>query len=322
MRNPLSGTIFHGESAVVSETFRIANIERLRVLAVFGIVWFHTEGTVGRSIGYAGLPIFIMIFSALVAHKPEPEDFVPFAMKKARRLLMPWLFWSIVYIVCKVLKQSLSGADISDTLGGFSIFVGARIHLWYLPFAFVCGLVVHLVHRQTMRISSAVTILAGAIAGILGLFACSVAMSLTDLPAPVPQWLFGLPGVALGFAVGRACALLDRRLQKEFCFGIVLAVEGMCLLLFYLGYGHMVVPYGIAMVLVCVAFLSRQRSNAQLLKFSSLAYGIYLVHPLVDSVLQTAGVVSGDPLIVTMIVFLISSAAILVIQKTPLRQFV
>jgi len=322
MRNPLSSIIFEGESAVVSQTFRIANIERLRILAIFGIIWFHTEGAVGRSIGYAGLPIFIMIFCALAAQKSKPDDFVPFARKKARRLLIPWLFWSIVYIVCKALKQSLSGADISETFGEFSIFVGAKIHLWYLPFAFVCGLVINLLHRQTMRISSAVTILAAAIVGVLGLFCCSVTMSLTDLPVPVPQWLFGLPGIALGFAVGRAGSSLKRGLQKKFCLGIVLAVEGMCLLLFCLGYGHMVVPYGIAMVLVCAAFLSTQRSNVQLLKFSSLAYGIYLVHPLVDSVLQTAGIVSDNPLIMAMMIFVVSSITILVMQKTPLRPFV
>jgi len=96
----------------------------------------------------------------------------------------------------------------------------------------------------------------------------------------------------------------------------------MCLLLFCLGYGHMVLPYGIAMVLVCAAFMSTGRSDIQLLKFSSLVYGIYLVHPLIDSALQATGMVSGNPLIVAMIVFLISSATILVIQKTPLRQFV
>ncbi|MFH1718755.1 MAG: hypothetical protein ABIF19_15475, partial [Planctomycetota bacterium] len=58
-------SIFEAESAVASQKFRIANVERLRILAIFGIIWFHTEGAFGRSVGYAGLPVFIMIFCAL-----------------------------------------------------------------------------------------------------------------------------------------------------------------------------------------------------------------------------------------------------------------
>ncbi|MFH1717572.1 MAG: acyltransferase, partial [Planctomycetota bacterium] len=304
------------------QKFRIANVERLRILAIFGIIWFHTEGAFGRSVGYAGLPVFIMIFCALSSRKSIPDDFASFARKKARRLLKPWLFWSIVYVVCKVLKQSLFDADVSESFAGFSILVGPRIHLWYLPFAFACGLVVNLLHRRAMRVSSAVTVLVATIVGVLCVFFCSLTMSSTKLPVPVPQWLFGLPGIPLGFAVGRVCYSLKGGLQKKFCFGIILAVEGVCLLLFRLGYTYLVVQYAIAIVLVCIAFMSTGRSGAQLLKFSSLAYGIYLVHPLVGSVLYAAGIRAVDPLLMVFVIFLISSATTLILQKTPLRQFV
>ena len=315
-------SMFEAGSAADSNKFMIANVERLRILAILGIIWFHTEGAFGRSIGYAGLPVFIMIFCALSSRKSSPDDFVPFAKKKARRLLKPWLFWSIVYAVCIVLKRLIFGESISVHIAGFSILVGPRSHLWYLPFSFVCGLIVNLVHRRTARLSSTVTIPLSIAAGILCLFFCSLTMSSIRLPVPIPQWLFGLPGIPLGFAVGRVSFSLQGRLRRKYCLAIVLAVEGVCLLLFCLGYIYLVIPYSIAIVLVCVAFMSSRYSDAQLLKFSSLVYGIYLVHPLVGSLLYTAGIGALNPILMVCVVFLISSVTILILRKTPLRQFV
>lgn len=321
-KKSLFGSMLEIDSAVELQNFRIANIERLRILAIFGIVWFHTEGALRWSVGYAGLPVFLMIFCALSVRKSNPDDFVFFAKKKARRLLKPWLFWSIVYVFFKVLKQLLFTGSLSESIASFNIFVGPRTHLWYLPFAFVCGLIVNLLHHYTVRVSSIVTVLFSSVAGVLGLFLCSVTMTSIQLPKPVPQWLFGLPGIPLGFAVGQISFSLQGRLRKQFCLAIVLAVESVCLLLFCLGYTFLIIPYGIAIVLVCIAFLDRTRSETQLLKFSSLAYGIYLVHPLVGSVLYAIGIWSFNPMLMACVIFLVSSATILIIQKTPLRQFV
>lgn len=317
-----SDSMLEIESPVELQNFRIANIERLRILAIFGIIWFHTGGTLGRSVGYAGLPVFIMIFCALAVRKPMPDEFMFFAKKKARRLLKPWLFWSILYIVFKILKQLLLGGSLSESFASFNFFVGPRTHLWYLPFAFVCGLIVNLLHHYTVRVSSIITVLLSSVISILCLFLCSVVMSSTHLPVPVPQWLFGLPGMPLGFAIGQIAFSLQGRLRKELCLAIVLATESVCLLLFCLGYTFLIVPYGIAVVLVCIALLSRGRSEARLLKFSSLAYGIYLVHPLVGSVLYVIGIWSFNPMLMVCVIFLVSSATILIMQKTPLRQFV
>ena len=315
-------SVIETESVTNSKKIRIANVERLRILAIFGIIWFHMEGVWGRSIGYAGLPVFIMIFCALSSRKSRPDDFTSFAKKKAKRLLIPWLFWSIVYAVCMLLKQLLFGEHLSVSISISSFFIGPKIHLWYLPFSFVCGLIVNLVHRHTMRMSLTVTVLLSSVIGILCLFFCSMIMSSIQFSVPVPQWLFGLPGIPLGFAVGRVSFALQGRLQKMFCLAIVLAVEGVCLLLFCLGYIEIIVPYSIAIVLVFVALMSKAQSDAQLLKFSSLSYGIYLIHPLVVSVLKAAGMMIVNPMLMVCIIFLISSAMIMIMQKTPLKQFV
>ena len=52
----------------------IANVEGLRILAGFGIVWFHTENALGKSIGYAGLPVFLIIFCALTVSRQRCNE--------------------------------------------------------------------------------------------------------------------------------------------------------------------------------------------------------------------------------------------------------
>jgi len=325
----LSRPMSEGEPAVAPEQYRIASIERLRILAILGIVWFHTENATGRSVGYAGLPAFVMIFCALSARKSRPEDIGPFAKKKAKRLLMPWLFWGVVYAGCKLLKQSLYGLDLSESFTAQMFLAGPKIHLWYLPFAFAAGLIVNLLHRCTRHISSPVTILSGILVGGLLLFFCSMITPSITAPSiqwhfPVPQWIFALPAVPLGFCVGRVfCSFRNQvRMQRLFYLGIVLVVEAVCLLLLCLGSRYLVIPYGIAVVLVCAAFLGKTRCSAPLRKFASLAYGIYLIHPLVASMLRVAGMETMNPLATLAILFLVSSVVTLILQETPLRRFV
>ena len=126
-----------------SRQWRIANIERLRILAAFGIVWFHTEDALWRSVGYAGLPIFLMVFCSLIALKQKPDDISYFTMKRAGRLLKPWLFWSIVYLCFKIFKRALYGEDVFGFFTGHMFISGTSIHLWYLPYAFLVALFIN-----------------------------------------------------------------------------------------------------------------------------------------------------------------------------------
>lgn len=81
---------------------RIGHIDTLRIIAAVGIVWFHTEGAPYRQIGYAGLPIFLLIFFSLITRRSYAETATHFLRRRYERLLKPWLFWSAVYGACRL----------------------------------------------------------------------------------------------------------------------------------------------------------------------------------------------------------------------------
>lgn len=307
---------------MASTQHRIANIERLRIVAAFGIVWFHTEGAVGRSIGLAGLPIFLLIFCALISLKTKLEDIVPFSRRRARRLLKPWLFWSIIYLGTKLLKLLLYNMHFTDTFAFYMLFTGPSIHLWYLPYAFVAALVLNLLHRCTIRISYMVTILFATVIGSVLLFACSVTISSVQIPFPLLQCVFGLPVIPLGFAIGLVYSSQHGRIKQMSYFGIIVATGIVCLLLTYVDYSHLVIPYGIAIVLVCTVFLWEGKLHPLTQKYASLSYGIYLVHPLIGSILNRFVIANTNPWFMMIVVFLVSSLVTLILQKTRLGQFI
>ncbi|MEJ2704092.1 MAG: acyltransferase [Sedimentisphaerales bacterium] len=316
-------------SAALARHARIASVERLRILAIFGIVWFHSENASGRSIGYAGLPIFLMLFYALSVRKSKPEDFFVFAKKKARRLLKPWIFWVVVYTVCMVAKQMMEGASVSKVFSNFIILAGPRIHLWYMPFAFLSGLLVNSLQRTTQRVSPRVLVLGGALAGGFLLFCCSTATTFITMMAvkwntPSPQWIFALPAIPLGFSIGRVYSSFGGQVRRQrlLYLCIVVAVEVVCVTMLCFHYVQLIIPYGIAIVFVCVAFLGKARCSETLLKLSSVTFGIYLIHPLIGSIFDFSGLCTAYPFVTITTIFIVSALIIMVLQKTPLKQFV
>jgi peptidoglycan/LPS O-acetylase OafA/YrhL len=298
------------------------SIDRLRVLAAFGIVWFHTENAKGVSIGYAGLPMFIMIFCALCSRQIIPEAVLPYSNRKARRLLMPWLFWSAVFLGVNFLKVVIQNREFSATFKWHMLITGPSIHLWFLPYAFAAALIVNMLQRWANHIRSNLDILLSVICGIILLFGCSVLLQLIQVPVPFCQWIFGLPAIILGFCIGRVYAKIPKQAQWMFYCLIACNTGIICLLLIYFDYSHLAVPYGIATVLLCAAFLWKGGVDTISQKCALLTYGIYLIHPLVGSVLHYGGARKADPWLMMVVVFLLSFVVTWAIKQTPLKQFV
>jgi len=118
------------------------NVDRLRILATFGIVWFHTVGIPGRHVAYAGLAIFIMLSFAYVTLRSPMATSAAILSERFKRLLLPWAFWWLIYLAAKMGKSVLSNTPFSADIDLGWILAGPSIHLWYLPFAFVMTMIV------------------------------------------------------------------------------------------------------------------------------------------------------------------------------------
>lgn len=298
------------------------NIELLRVVAAFGIIWFHTEAAYGRRFGYVGLPLFLLIFISLSVARRRVHVFKDFLVKRIRRLLIPWLFWSVIFSGLKLVNTIRLGQLSLDHIDARYLLIGSHIHLWYLPFAFMLSMIVYILNQAMRKLHNYVVISVSIIVGGLLLFICSCVMSKLELPAPFAQWIFGLPALPLGFSIGRACSLSDSRLKHLFLIVTVIVSLIVCLLLRTLGYQYLIIQYSIAIVLICGGYLYPSNRSQLILRMGSLTYGIYLIHPLVDVLLRKLSVLEYHFWFEITLTFVISLAATAVIKRTVLKQFV
>jgi len=266
--------------------------------------------------------MFIIIFCALCSRKMCPETVTTLAVSKARRLLVPWLFWSIIFFGVDLLKMEIQNREFSKTFKGYMLITGPSTHLWFLPYAFVAALILNLLQRRVNHIRSSIDILFSGICGIILISGCSVLLQSTQIPTPFRQWVFGLPAVMLGFCIGRVYAKISRRTQWIFYCLIACNVVIICLLLTYLGYGRLSVPYGIATALVCAGFIWEGKTDPISQKCALLTYGIYLMHPLIGYVLRYGVVYEANPWLIMVAVFLLSCVVTWVFKQTPLKRFV
>ena len=215
-------------SGVGSRQPRIANIERLRIVSAFCVASFHTHDWFPRSIGVVGFIILLLSFCAFVVDKPEPYGIAKVARRKSRRLLKPWLFWSIVYGGLGLAKMVYENVSFSDVFSPTMLLTGTRIHLWFLPFAFVAALVLTLIHRRIVDIPDSFTITTAISIGALCIFGCSIIQSRLQPPTPLAQWTLGLPVVPIGFAIGRIKILQRTEDRKKYFIFIILSILTAC----------------------------------------------------------------------------------------------
>jgi peptidoglycan/LPS O-acetylase OafA/YrhL len=318
--------------AVISRKPRIANIERLRFLSAFGVAAFHTHLWFPRSLGLAGFVILLLIFCAFVVNKPEPYDLATVAARKARRLLKPWLFWSIIYAALALAKMVYQHLSFSDVFSPTMLLTGTRIHLWFLPFAFVAAIVLTLIHRKVASVPESLKIATAIAIGALCVFGCSVIQSRLQPPTPLAQWTLGLPAIPLGFAVGRIQILQRKEDRKKYSVLTILATMAAfvaCVMLALFSHGtwfdygtKLAARHFVSVVLVFCAFHWRGKLDSVSASLASLSYGVYLIHPLVVVPFHQSGIAEQHPLVLLFFVLSISLLITLILQKTPLKRFV
>lgn len=317
---------------VVSRQSRIANIERLRFLSAFAVASFHVHDWFPRSIGVVGFIILLLSFCAFVVNKPEPYGIEKVVRRKARRLLKPWLFWSVVYGGLGLLKVIYKGVPFSEIFSPITLLTGPYMHLWFLPFAFFAALFLAAIHQKIMDFPDSFTIKTAISIGALCVFGSSIVQSRLHLPTPLAQWTLGLPAIPLGFAIGRIKIIQRIEERKRYFMLIILSTMAACLacMVFarisqgtWFDYStKFAIRYFASFVIFCSALHWRGRLDPISTNLASLSYGIYLVHPLVVVPFYQFGIAVQHPLLLLFLVLSVSSLITFILRKTPLKQFV
>jgi len=249
---------------------RRQDIELLRIVSAFGIVWFHSQAP-GGAVAYAGLVVFLVL-STYLSHRTGDAPTLASIGYRARRLLVPWLIWFLAYGAMNVAR----GDAFLDTREGWvaGLMSGTSIHLWYLPFVFLCLNGVDLLDAHVGP---------RAAAWIFGLSALALTAAgpiwrptTLAMAYPVLQWADGLAPLAVGIFLQNSPALSrsSRRVLLLAIIGSALAVSR---------FNTIGVSYALGFA-ACAAIASGRAARwtwRGLQPVADLTFGIYLCHVLV-----------------------------------------
>jgi hypothetical protein len=307
--------------SVAAKAVRLANVERLRVLAMLEIVRYHDHNDRLFLVGGLGLPTFLLLtnlFNCTLTHKRGPERFMA---DKRERLVVPWIFWSLFYGAFLVIGAYRHHEPLSEVFSWNMILAGTSSHLWFVPFAFASAGAVAGAQHLTRNLPDRAT---GNIAMVIG---AVVLIGLGLLPekeyiAPVPQWLLSTPSAFLGFAMGRLVLADGPQLRWQTALPIALGALAMAVFCGLFFPNFLMQRYSTSILLVLAALLIHGKPERVSTFLSPLLFGIYLAHHFIaDRVLSHVPGVAGMPWLF-LVDFVIIIFVVRALKETPLKRFI
>ncbi len=281
----------------------------LRVAAVLGIVWFHADPGNWRWLAYSGLPIFLLMSTFLAANSASGRGFREHLGKRARRLLLPWAFWSLLYALWTAQHALRHGTPVLGALPSCWLVAGGAGHLWYFPFIFAAQTALFpLINRHGFSHPSRQASLALLIGTAL-FFLLPFCAEQYAPPQPVPQWFFSIPVLFAGYAL--ACAMhetsprarLTSALATVVLYGVLAGgVRWACC---GVAPGD-ALANAVGVLLVTIALFAPLAAPRPIRLASDLSMGIYVLHPFCLGQLER---ITGLPVCARVLAaFLISAA--------------
>ena len=261
--------------------FHRASIEILRILACFGIVWFHAHAPFAE-VGYAGLPVFVAISVALTMQSKSSAHPLASIRNRARRLLWPWILCSLIYGIWRIFGNVRAGREIFATFDYWMLITGTVIHLWYLPFIFLisCIIIIYKPNLCFGQLNSIASVLAAA-----GIIFCSWMESQDLLRTPFNCWLFCVPAIFIGLALPLTNDLGQQTRQLLLLLTCVLPA---CLFVSISDYKNMAIPYSVGTIALAIAWVIPFAASAKLKRIAGMTFDVYLMHIMFLSLLMTS----------------------------------
>ena len=315
---------------VRTPTPRLANVERLRLIAMFEIVAFHVsaalsvDGEGGRLpvVAGLGLPTFLLLnnaFNCTLAERMGPRAFM---RVKVSRLVLPWLVWSGVYAASLVLERLRHGEPLTEGWSPWMIVGGTYDHLWFVPFALFGGVLIAWLQASTRNGSPAKVVLGALGAGLALAVGCALILATEAIEWPALQWLFALPSPLLGFGIGRAVLAKDERLLQRVALIVTPLAVAVALVTLVEPQLEMLRRYLLSLAVVSAAFIWPGKSDRFSQRLTPLLFGVYLLHPLLVRIYQAIHPPELPLVLLTTVVFAAAAAGVLLIGRTRFRRLV
>jgi surface polysaccharide O-acyltransferase-like enzyme len=260
-------------------------LDALRILASVAVVRNHMRADFLFGVGF-GLPLVLVIMFGLVVSSSKRESDGRFLRRKASYLLVPWLRWSLIYLVILAAADQVRGVPAWNRLEPAMMFYGGEKSLWFLPFAAAAMIPLKSLQRVAERwtpLRASVT--AGALAVLAtNAVAWALAHPLPDMP--VRAWLRVSPAIFWGLAVGQSVRSPTARERGRMLAALtLLAVASSVLSPLSGGIEDLPRRFAVAVPLACLGFGWTPRVPSFVRRLSTATFGVYLVHPLIGKLL-------------------------------------
>jgi surface polysaccharide O-acyltransferase-like enzyme len=340
----------------------LAWIDNIRVIAVVAVIVVHVSAYGTRDVDTHGLvttnwwivnffesisrccvPLFVMISGALLL--PQTIGLRDFLKKRLSRILVPFVFWSLVYIAFKfAMVIHSSGFGSASQFGKwftYHILQGAEFHLWYIYMLIGLYLFIPLL-QPWVKVSGNKALLYFIVICAITIVLKQVgvlAMSMLDL-----RYFDGYVGyLVLGYYMAHRMTITTQ--IRNAAIAILLLGFGVTFIGTYLMTSEkgsfydglydyptlnvMFLSVGVFTIIKSSVYKSSNRMLARIKALiNNYAFGIYLCHPLIMIGLSYFKInyrlispVIGIPVAVV-ICLAISCAVIYVMRKLPFGKYV
>ena len=336
-------------------------IENLRVFSTFAVVCLHVYEPVARSIfnpqaadwwmasitfgsGRCSIPIFLLISGFLLLDPSKAESTSTFYKKRLKRILVPLVFWSVIYLGLRAaFVEHLSLRDVITRI----FTAKPHYHLWYL-YAILClGLLTPLFHKyirsssqkQRNYVITSILLISSLYSLLKFFFFEKEPNLLTRLF--IPYIGYYLCGYQLRLINLRKISV--RTLLLVVAGSIFLIVLGTYFLIDHFGLSRGLFFYNFlslpVMAMSIAVFLLAYKAGSSKLQapvyfrriinhLAPATLGIYLFHPLLTGLFRRIGISStglDSPfaiLLLPVAIFLLSYLGVFVLTKIPFLKYV
>src|SRR5205085_945071 len=157
--------------------------------------------------------------------------------------------------------------------------------LWYLPFALLVTWVTAFAAANGLLRPGFPLFVWTTAFGCAMIPLAAVTLARAVQTPPFAQWVFVAPAVLLGVSL-TAVADSPARLRRAGLIAMVVATAVAVSVASAAGFHMLSVPYAVGITACAAAWWLRLPAGRTALWFGGLAYGVYLVHPLVESALH------------------------------------
>jgi peptidoglycan/LPS O-acetylase OafA/YrhL len=190
-------------------------IDQGRFFAATGVVWIHSMRSESMStwgeLGRFAVPFFISLAILMTwqsLQRSSETHFSDYFVQRLRRLYLPMLVWSVVYMAFKLAKNLLQPNMPNDFPGWSFLWGETAYHLWFIPFLTLVVVLLFAFRKLATFTDSTKRWLA---AGLMSVAALMSLVPEIEVPQPLAgvQWMWrAAPAAICAFVL---FALLDSR---------------------------------------------------------------------------------------------------------------